>query len=448
MKKLNLAVLKQKIEFYPHKAQGEILRNMKRFTVVASAKRLGKSKLAAYLALKELFLPRRTVWIIGPNYELASRPWDYVEEWIDMYFEGEQGPFRINRHDRIIENRTTGSKIWLKTSENPTSLLGKGLDLAIIDEAARIDSGIYDGYIRPNLADRRGKAFMISNPFGYNWFYDEYLRGLPDKREEFPDYISFHYPTAIEDENRHIIGTNNPYAMTVEELKAIQKSTPRDVWTVQYLGEFKEGAGTRFKGIEKCIDESANVENEEEWYELPLPGHLYYVGLDIGKLEDYTVAVVVDRMTHRVVGFYRANGETWDKMRRKALEISRRFDDAEITLDATGHGGDMFVEDLAAIGANIDTEFKYTNRTKNMLIDKLALLMERDCIKFPNITILIDEMRSFTYSFTDSGNVKLGSHRHDDCVNALALACWNLNESPLDESLSHGTYLPMRRRYT
>ena len=171
MKQLDFGALKQKIGFYPTEVQKTILKGMGRITIVASAKRLGKSTIGAYLALRELFIPWHVVWIVGPNYELASRAWDYIEDWINKYFEGEYGPFRVNRHDRIIENKTTGAKLWMKTSETPESLLGKGINLVVLDEAARMDRGIWDGYIRPNLADgSRGRAFMISNPFGYNYF--------------------------------------------------------------------------------------------------------------------------------------------------------------------------------------------------------------------------------------------------------------------------------------
>jgi hypothetical protein len=440
-KKLNLAALKRQIGFYPHDVQQEILQNMGRFTVIASAKRLGKSKLSAYLALRELFLPRRTVWVIGPNYELASRPWDYIEEWIDVAFEGDKGPFTVNMHDKLITNKTTGSKLWLKTTENPTSLLGKGLDLAIIDEAARIKNGVWDGYIRPNLMDSKGRAIMISNPYGYNWFYDKYLEGQKLDNE----YKSFHYPTAIEDHETNLIGTNNPY-IELGELQSIKDSTPRDIWTVEYLGEFREGAGARFKGWRHCIDESIEVDGDE-WFEAPINSHLYYMGVDIGKLEDFTAVIVMDRITHRVVGYYRVNGERWDTMRDKVVEISEIYNDAEITLDATGMGGDMFAENLAEVGANVNTEFKYTNTTKTMLFDKLAMLMERKRIMFPKIRTLVQEVEAFSYSITDSGNIKLGSSKHDDTVNALALSCWNLNENPLGGGDYNQLLIPKRRRF-
>src|SRR3990167_10149904 len=168
MKKINLQTLKAEIGFNPHEKQRDILKNQQRFTVVVGGKRLGKTILAAYLALRELFGNRRAVWIIAPTHDLTSRIWEYVELWVESKF---PEMFRINKHEHIIENMVTGSKLWTKTGEEPAGLLGKGLELAIIDEASRIKEGIWDGYIRPNLMDKNGRAFFISNPYGFNWFY-------------------------------------------------------------------------------------------------------------------------------------------------------------------------------------------------------------------------------------------------------------------------------------
>lgn len=153
-------------------------------------------------------------------------------------------------------------------------------------------------------------------------------------------------------------------------------------------------------------------------------------------------------MTHRMVGFYRINNLSWDFMRRKVKEISERYFDAEIILDATGNGGDQFAEDLAALGANIDTKFIYTNKTKNLLVDKLAILVDRKMLTFPKIPQLIMELKSFTYHFSPTGNMILGSSKKDDCLNALALACWKLNDEPLNAAggMTH-LYVPRRQRW-
>lgn len=447
MKQLDLSSLKKTIGFYPHSAQKEILQNMERFTIVVSGKRFGKSILAGYLAMRELFLPDHSVWLIAPTHDLTSRVLEYLNLWIDRDFHGDQGPFRINRQEKIIENKATRSKLWTKSAENPTALLGKGLDLAIVDEASRLDTGIWEGYIRPNLMDKQGKAFLISNPFGFNWFYDLYVKGTPEGSVNNPGFRSFKFPTAIEDKEGNVIGTNNPKAITVEELGAIKKSTPVDIWRQEYLGEFMEGAGQRFKNYEQCIDDRVIITDTDEWFEPPIPGHLYYVGADIAKVEDFTVITVIDRINHRVVGFYRVNNLSWAFMRSKLKDISSRYYDAEIVLDATGTGGDIFSEDLLAIGVNVNTEFVYTNKSKIMLIDKLGILMERGKIRFPRIPQLISEIRSFTYHFSNSNNLIYGSSRKDDCVNSLALACWNLNDEPLGDAVGvfDGPIRPIRR---
>lgn len=441
MKEINLSQIKQQIGFYPHEVQRDILMNQGRFTVVVGGKRLGKTILAAYLALRELFIPDHTIWILAPTRDLTGRIWEYLILWIDRYYGGDQGPFRVNKNEHIIENKTTNSRLWTKTGEEPAGLLGQALDLAIIDEASRLKEGLWDGYIRPNLMDRQGRAFFISNPFGFNWYYDIYLKGTPEGRAaliakgEPDDYVSFIAATAIEDKNGNVVGTNNPKSIRVSELKSIKASTPPDIWRQEYLAAFQEGAGQLFKNYEPCIDDSIRMEDSNDWSEPPRDGHLYVMGVDIAKVEDFTVITVIDRMTHRVVCFYRVNNLSWSFMREKVKQISERYNTADITLDATGNGGDQFAEDLANMGANVDTEFKYTAKTKMMLIDKLSMFMEGKKIKFPRIPQLILEIRSFSYHISASNNLVYGSSKKDDCVNSLALACWTLNDEPLEGSL-------------
>ncbi len=443
MKQIDLKSLKQTIKFYPHAKQKNILKNLSRFTVVVGGKRLGKTILASYLALKELFATDHSVWIVAPTHDLTSRIWEYLELWVNRDFGGEDGPFRINQHQHIIENKVTRSKLWTKTGENETSLLGKGLDLVIIDEASRMKNGLWEGYIEPNLMDRKGRAFFISNPYGFNWFYDLYLKGTPEGRLENSDYTSFVVPTAVEDKQGNVIGTNNPI-IEVGELKSKKKTTPSDVWRQEYLAVFQEGTGQLFKNYEHCIDDSIKVEDANDWGEDPISGHIYSLGVDIAKVEDFTVITVIDRMTHRIVRFYRINNLSWSFMREKVKQISELYNWAEITLDATGNGGDQFAEDLTNIGANIDTEFVYTQKRKVLLIDKLGMFMDGEKIRFPRIPQLILEIRSFTYMLSDKGNLIYGSSKKDDCVNSLALACWKLNDKPLDDDIKNGIWRPRR----
>lgn len=443
MRELNLSNIKQTIGFYPHAMQREILKNQERFTVVVGGKRVGKTILAAYLALRELFGVERKIWIIAPTIDLTGRIWEYLSLWIDKYY---SDLFSVNKQMKIIENKLTRSKLWAKTGENEAGLLGEGLDLAIIDEASRMKSALWKGYIEPNLMDREGRAFFISNPFGFNWFYDLYQFGLPENRKKYPDYISFVLPTAVEDSTGKLIGTNNP-TIKLSELADKKRTTPPDIWRQEYMAVFQEGAGQRFKNFESCIDDSIEIKDESKWFEPPQTGHLYLFGVDLGKVEDFTVMTIIDRMTNRVVGFWRINRVDWEFIKIKIKQYAEAYNNAIVTVDATGGASDVFTEDLSNMGVFVN-EFKYTgNKKKNMLIDRLAMFLEAGKIKFPRIPDLVNEIRSFTYHFTSTKVLIYGSSKHDDCVNSLAMACWDLNEEPLSTEDGKTIWRPMLRDF-
>lgn len=416
---------------------------MERFTVVVGGRRLGKSFLAAYLALKELFIPRHKVWIIAPNHDLAGRIWQYLDIWMRDHF---QDVFTVNRHEHIIENKINGAKLWTKSAESPQSFRGEGLDLVIFDEAALVPQEVWEGNIRPNLMDSEGRAFFISNPFGFNWFYKIYRLGDPTNPDRDPEWISFRIPTALEDESGNLVGSNNP-RIALKELEAAKRVTPPDVWKQEYLSTFQEGAGQRFKDWEKCVDRSIVVDDQMNWSEEPIPGHLYYMGVDIARAEDFTVVSVVDRMTHRLTAFVRINEVSWEYIRQKIKDISDKYNFAEIVSDATANGGDMFAEDIERMGANLDTRFVFTNKTKIMLIDKLGIMMERGKISFPPIPVLMEEIKAFTYHQSRAGNLIYGSSAHDDTVISLALACWHLLDDPLGDSVDNSVWLPKKRTF-
>jgi hypothetical protein len=74
--------------------------------------------------------------------------------------------------------RAYDSTIALRSSDNPDSLRGAGLDFVVLDEAATMDPVTWTEVLRPALADRRGEALFLGTPRGYNHFYDWYTLSL------------------------------------------------------------------------------------------------------------------------------------------------------------------------------------------------------------------------------------------------------------------------------
>jgi hypothetical protein len=86
-------------------------------------------------------------------------------------------PVRRKSERELFIDFDNGSFIECRTEENPDQLIGEGLDLAVLAEAARLKKRTWDQYIRPALADRHGRAIFTSTPRGFNWFQDFYRWG-------------------------------------------------------------------------------------------------------------------------------------------------------------------------------------------------------------------------------------------------------------------------------
>jgi hypothetical protein len=101
--------------------------------------------------------------------------------------------------------------------------------------------------------------------------------------------------------------------------------------------------------------------------------------------------------------------------------------------DSTGIG-DPIVEDLKARGLNIGGEdgkgFKFTETSRQNLLNNLAILLEQDKIKIPDDEGLISELESFRYELTERGKIKVvvPQGMTDDRVMSLALSVWGVTE--------------------
>lgn len=94
-----------------------------------------------------------------------------------LIVEKELIPVRRKSERELFMQLENGTHIECRSEENPDQLIGEGLDLIVLAEAARLKHRTWDQYLRPALADRRGAALFTSTPRGFNWFYDFYNLG-------------------------------------------------------------------------------------------------------------------------------------------------------------------------------------------------------------------------------------------------------------------------------
>ena len=404
--KLNKAAFFQHIGYTPHRGQIPIHASSAPRRVVVCGVRFGKSVCAAMEGLAAAMEPatRSVGWVVAPTYDLADKVFREILFVVSQKLKGRI--LKVQESAKVIQilNSAGGtSEIRAKSADNPVSLLGEGLDWLVVDEAARLRANIWDAYLSQRLLDKKGWALLISTPRGKGFFYDLFRAGQSDD----PSFESWNRPSSL-----------NPL-LDPEMIEAERRRLPERVFRQEYLAEFLEGSGAVFRHVRDAAT--------EEWL-WPNPGQLYFAGLDLAKVQDYTVLVIMDN-EYRVVFVDRFHRLDWPMQVNRVKASLQNFRNARVLCDTTGVGEPIY-ESLRREGVYADS-YPFTARSKDDLVNHLSLLFERRQIKLPKPSLWpegIDELESFEYSVTDSGHVRTSapSGYHDDCVMALALAAWQV----------------------
>ena len=318
-RRLNKPAIFKDFGYRPHPGQLEIHRSTASRRIVACGVRWGKTLCAAMEGLVAAMEPKERSfgWIVAPTYELADKVFrelivltaEHLRHRIVSLKEGER---RI-----ILRNMAGGvSEIRGKSADNPVSLLGEGLDWVIVDEAARLKPTIWESHLSQRLIDKKGWALLISTPRGKGWFYGLFRQGQGDD----PDHQSWNYPSR-----------SNPH-LDASLIERERDRLPERVFRQEFEGEFLEGAGQVFRNVRDCAT--------GEWQE-PESGKKYYAGLDLAKVQDFSVLVIMNQ-NREVVYTDRFHRIDWIQQVNRVLTATEKYNRAKIYVDSTGAGEPVF----------------------------------------------------------------------------------------------------------
>lgn len=390
------------LELSLHPAQEIIFDSPAKVKVVNCGRRFGKTVLAGNVVVTKAFTkPNSMSWVVSPRYSQTMIMWRKINRVIPKQYivDSSKGDFWIE-----LEN---GSMVFAKSADNPDSLVGEGLDLCVVDEAARVKPEAWEVSLQPTLLDSDGDALLLSTPKGKNWYYQEYLKG--QNKEDFPEYESFHFSSY-----------DNPF-LKKELIDRKKKTMTKLMFRQEILAEFVDDGGEVFSGIEACVFDCVRTD--------PIPGREYVMGVDLAKYEDYTVIYVVDTETRRVVWYKRLPHMDWNPQKDIIEHCHRRWNNARMLIDATGVG-DPIVEDLEKRCIDV-SPYKFSGNTlKKQVIEGLQVAFQNRAIHIPNELILLGELGAYSYERLPSGLFRYAAPAgfHDDCVTALALAVWGLEK--------------------
>jgi hypothetical protein len=357
-------------------------------------------------------VPDSLNWWVAPSYKQSEMAYRLVKRLLPV---GVYQEYKADLRLEII--RPDGglhSSVEFKSADNDDNLRGFGVHFCIADEAARISEAARTSLLT-TMTQTDGRAVFISTPKGRNQFYEDYQKGvkshlMPGDVDENPEWLSIRMPT-----------WQNPYVKP-QRILLMQKNTPADVFEQEVAARFNlESAGV-FRGIEGCIKKGLVDVHGLPINELPISGHRYVLGVDLARKKDYTVITVIDTVRRHVVYWARFNDMSWAVQKHRIIEVSKLYNNARVVMDGTGLG-DPIVEDVRNAGVFVEC-FIISNRSKQELIEKLRADVEFGRITFPQLMVLIRELRNYEYELTSAGNIKYSAPpgQHDDAVISLALA--------------------------
>lgn len=122
------------------------------------------SMLCAYVALRQLLLnDNQRIWVVSLTYDMAQKIFSWVLEFAANYDKTLVSKGRVSKRPiPRLDLYETNSWLECKSADNPTSLMGEELDMAILDEAARMKPDIWERFLRARLTSRQGGSFIIS----------------------------------------------------------------------------------------------------------------------------------------------------------------------------------------------------------------------------------------------------------------------------------------------
>lgn len=208
--------------------QEEILTCGKRFVFVQAGRRFGKTTLSEeWLIRNALATPHSIWWYVAPTFKAAKELM-----WQPLLRDLPRDQIaKINKSmcDVTLKN---GSMICIRGSDREDNLRGRrdGINGVVVEEFSFHKAGVWELIIRPQLADRKGKALFIGTPSMKKGPQYRVLSEYAQSKKD-PEWAFFHFNIF-----------DNPY-IDPSEIEQIKAATTDTAWKQEYLAEFVEEEG-------------------------------------------------------------------------------------------------------------------------------------------------------------------------------------------------------------
>lgn len=379
----------------PTPMQQHMLDTKRRFNCACCGRRAGKTELGLHLIITEA-LKGGFCCYCTPTYSQSLDVWRRVCNTLAPLVLEKNVEQKFLR----LENGSTIEFFSLDGSSSDT-IRGRKFSLVVIDEAAMVTDleNSFWSILRPTLSDLAGSAWMLSTPAGLNHFYNFWSLGQDSMNTQWKSW--------------KLPSESNPY-LDPAELRAAKQSMPQWRYATEYEAEFIDSGNSIFRYVSDAIHPALPIAR-------PVRGHSYVVGVDVGRVNDFTCISVIDEQDRSLCCIDRFTNLDFSMQIERLKAIVDRFKPA-MTLIEANNFGIAFIEGCRKAGMRI-TPFQTTNATKSAAIESLSAAFEQHAIAIPNDVTLLSELRSFSVSTTATGLSRYSAPMgmHDDTVLSFAI---------------------------
>lgn len=280
-------------------------------TVVAASRRGGKTKTASAIVVAKFLEPNTETMVLAPQHSLTENI--FFNNVYRFLRDKEIELKRANLKDRIIEG-ANGSILYARSLQRATSIVGVGLDLAVLDEIALTEKDdFWEQELRPTLTEKQGHTLWISTPRGFNHFKFKFDMGESDL---YPDWNSIRYTI-----------WDLPYISNAqaEKLKGEYIQSGRESYFRQEFEASFEAFEGQIYSIQPIVE---NFDRDREW-------EIVIAGLDIGFQHETAMIVVgVNDSGFFILDYYAASHKTTEQHAEKVQELEEKYNIDVIYIDS------------------------------------------------------------------------------------------------------------------
>ena len=415
---------RQFLKFNPTPYQTEFLQDQSKRIVLLWSRQSGKSHTIAAKAIwHSLSYPKTSSLIVAPSLRQSMILSDRIQDHLANLTPQQRRKWITKQQRTQILFSNQSRIIALPCSEN--LLRGYTAHVIIADEANffQNDQNIFYSILLPMLSTTNGTLIASSTPWNRDSVFYRFTQDTGFRK----------YVVTCEEAVKAGL-------MTQQFIDQMKQLLPTERFQREYESQFVEDVDAWLTQslIVSCIDSNLGPYDFQD-----MPKGEFYVGVDFGKEQDYSVVLVVEKFpnaakmvhVHRfplhtefasVIGYVKSLQDRWQTVRA-------------VYADITGVGG-YIVEDMVRSGIQNIKGVNFTVQSKEEMATILREKMRTSQLKIPYVPTrrledidLTAELNIEKYELMKTGHLRFSHPEggHDDVFWSVALAVYASVQAPL-----------------